>query len=125
MGRRILLLDDSELQLELERCVLEKRGHQVRTARTIGEFDVMLKDFNPDIVLTDLVMPQVMGTSVVQTLKRNVGTDHIPVILVSARPEEELAIVAEAIGADGHLSKAGGLERLGEMVDQLVSEILW
>ncbi|HUB06548.1 MAG TPA: response regulator [Myxococcales bacterium] len=124
-ARRILLLDDSELQLELQRDVLEKRGHLVRTARDILEFERILHEFKPEIVLTDLVMPEVMGTSVVQTLKDNLATEKIPVILVSSRPEAELAILAEAIGADGHLSKSGGVEKLGEMVDALVSQILW
>ncbi|MHB8418678.1 MAG: response regulator [Myxococcales bacterium] len=124
-SRRILVLDDSQLHLQLEREVLERRGHVVRTARDILEFERELQAFQPEIVLTDLIMPEVMGTSVVQTLKDNLHTDKIPVILVSSRPESELAILAEAIGADGHLSKEGGLEKLGERVDQLVSEILW
>lgn len=123
--RRILLLDDSALQLELQRDVLEKRGHTVATARDILEFERQLQEFKPELVLTDLVMPELMGTAVVQKLKDDLATEKIPVILVSSRPDAELAILAEAIGADGHLSKSGGLERLGEMVDELVSEILW
>src|SRR5579863_6893073 len=123
--RRILVLDDSVLQLELERDMLESRGYEVATATDLLEFERLLQAFKPEIVLTDLVMPEVSGHVVVQTLKDSMLTERIPIILVSSRPEEELAIIAEAVGADGHVSKEGGMERLGEKVDQLVEDILW
>jgi CheY-like chemotaxis protein len=123
--KRILVLDDSALQLELERGVLEQRGYEVATAKDIVEFERLLHEFKPEIVLTDLVMPEISGHVVVQTLKDNMLTDKIPIILFSSQPDAELAIIAEAVGADGHVSKEGGIEALGEKVDQLVNEIIW
>jgi DNA-binding response OmpR family regulator len=123
--KRILLLDDSALQLQLVRDALEQRGYEVATAPDIVEFERLLQDFKPEIVLTDLVMPDVSGHVVVQTLKESMSKHKIPVILFSSQPEAELAIIAEAVGADGHVSKEGGVDKLGERIDRLVAEIFW
>ncbi len=123
--KRILILDDSVLQLELARDALSTRGYEVAIAKDIVEFELLLREFHPEIVLTDLVMPDVSGHVVVQTLKDSMSFEKIPIILFSSQPEEELALVAEAVGADGYVSKDGGTERLGERLDQLIEEIIW
>lgn len=123
--KRILILDDSHIALALEREALEARGHQVATAADILEFQELLDAFRPELVLTDLEMPDLPGHQVVRILKQDAATEKIPVVLFSARPDAELAVVAEQVGADGHLSKAQGIERLGEMVDELIESILW
>jgi CheY-like chemotaxis protein len=111
--KRILLLDDSALQLQMVREALEQRGYEVATAPDIVEFERLLQEFKPEIVLTDLVMPDVSGHVVVQTLKESMSKHKIPVILFSSQPEAELAIIAEAVGADGHVSKEGGRRSSG------------
>ena len=89
------------------------------------DLEQLLREFKPEIVLTDLVMPDVSGHVVVQTLKDSMSFEKIPIILFSAQPEAELAIVAEAVGADGYVSKEGGTQLLGEKIDQLIEEIIW
>ncbi len=123
--KRILLLDDSAIALEVTQASLEERGYEVVAAPNLAEFRRQLGQFRPDLVLTDLEMPDTSGREVIRTLKEGLGTDRIPVILFSSRPDVELARIAAATGADGHLSKAHGIERLGEMVDELVGSILW
>lgn len=124
-GKRILILDDSEISLEMGRFVLEARGYEVATAANLAEFKRRLEHFRPDLLLTDHVMPEISGAELVQQLKRDLATEQIPVILFSSKPEEELAALAKASGADGWLSKAEGIEKLGELVDALVREIIW
>lgn len=123
--KRILILDDSPIALELERQALEARGHQVATAEDILAFQALLDGFRPELVLTDLEMPDLPGHEVVRILKRDPATERIPVVIFSGRPDAELAAIAERVGADGHLSKAQGIERLGQMVDELIDSILW
>jgi len=123
--KRILLLDDSPIALELTQACLEERGYEVVAAPTHAEFKEQLLRFRPDLVLTDLEMPDTSGREVILGLKKDMGTDKIPVILFSSRPDAELARIAEQAGADGYLSKGHGVDRLGEMVDDLVSSILW
>jgi len=123
--KKILLLDDSTITLEMERAVLEERGYQVAVAATLLEFRAELDQFQPEIILTDLEMPDVSGKDIVRVLKQDFDTQQIPIVLFSTRPDEELAVIAEQAGADGYLSKSHGIEKLGDMVDELVDSIAW
>jgi CheY-like chemotaxis protein len=123
--RRILILDDSTIALEMEKVVLEDRGYKVATATNLLEFEAQLERFQPEIILTDLVMPDISGQDIVRILKQDFHTEKIPIILFSSKPDEELAEIAEQSGADGHLSKSRGIDELGAMVDEMVASILW
>ena len=123
--KRILLLDDSTITLEMEKAVLEERGYRVATAATLLEFQEQLDKFQPEIILTDLMMPDISGKDIVRVLKQDFHTEKIPIILFSSKPDQELEPIAEAAGADGFLSKSPGIEKLGDMVDERVESILW
>ncbi len=123
--KRILLLDDSTITLEMEKAVLEDRGYQVAVASNLLEFQGLLDRFQPEVILTDLEMPDVSGRDIVRVLKQDFHTERIPIVLFRSRADGELAEVAEQTGADGYLSKSAGIERLGDMVDELVESILW
>lgn len=124
-ARRILIIDDSEITLELEKSVLEARGYEVRTTSTLMEFERVLAEFTPHLILTDFHMPEVQGTDICRTLKNEYHTQDIPIVLFSSLSDEELGPLAEQAGADGFLSKAHGLEALGEKIDELVESIIW
>lgn len=123
--RRILLIDDSEITLQMEKAVLEARGYEVRATSTLMEFENVLREWKPDLILTDIHMPEARGTDICRTLKNEYHTQDIPIVLFSSLADSELAELAEQVGADGYLSKSHGLEALGEKVDELVQSILW
>ncbi len=123
--KKILLLDDSTITLEMEKAVLEERGYEVAVASNLLEFQGQLDVFQPEIILTDLMMPDISGKDIVRVLKQDFDTQQIPIVLFSSKPDEELAVIAEQAGADGYLSKSHGTERLGDMVDELVDSIIW
>ena len=123
--KRILLLDDSTITLEMEKAVLEDRGYRVAIASNLLEFQAQLDLFQPEIILTDLMMPDISGKDIVRVLKQDFHTEKIPIILFSSKPDDELRDVAEQAGADGYLSKSHGIDKLGDMVDEMVDSILW
>jgi CheY-like chemotaxis protein len=123
--KRILLIDDSEITLAMEKSVLESRGYEVEATSTLVEFEKTLKTFKPDLILTDLHMPDAKGTDICRTLKNEYKTQDIPIVIFSSLNDEELGKLAAQVGADGFLSKANGLEALGEKIDELVESILW
>jgi len=123
--KKILLLDDSTITLEMEKAVLEDRGYEVATASNLIEFQAELDQFQPEVILTDLMMPDISGKDIVRVLKQDFHTERIPIILFSSKPDDELAEIAEQAGADGFLSKSHGIEKLGDMVDELVDSIIW
>ncbi len=123
--KRILLLDDSAITLEMEKAVLEDRGYKVAIASNLIEFQGPLDKFQPEIILTDLMMPDISGKDIVRVLKQDFHTEKIPIILFSSKPDDELQEIAEQAGADGYLSKSHGIDKLGDMVDEMVDSILW
>jgi len=123
--RKILLIDDSEITLAMEKAVLEARGYEVQASATLLDFERILQGWKPDLILTDIHMPDAKGTDICRTLKNEFGTQDIPIVLFSSLPDADLSAMAEQVGADGFLSKANGLEALGEKIDELVQAILW
>jgi CheY-like chemotaxis protein len=123
--KRILLLDDSTITLEMEKAVLEERGYRVAIASNLLEFQSQLDQFQPEIILTDLMMPDISGKDIVRVLKQDFHTEKIPIILFSSKTDDELRDIAEQAGADGFMSKSHGIDKLGDMVDEMVDSILW
>ncbi|HEY0094026.1 MAG TPA: response regulator, partial [Archangium sp.] len=60
--RKILLIDDSEITLAMEKAVLEARGYEVVATSTLMEFEKTLQSWRPDLILTDIHMPEAKGT---------------------------------------------------------------
>jgi CheY-like chemotaxis protein len=123
--RKILLIDDSEITLQMEKAVLESRGYEVRATSSLVEFEKVLQTWRPHLILTDIHMPEAQGTDICRTLKNEYHTQDIPIVLFSSLSDDELSKLAEQVGADGFLSKANGLDALGEKIDELVESILW
>ena len=123
--KKILLLDDSIITLEMEKAVLEDRGYAVAVASNLLEFQALLEQFQPEVILSDLMMPDISGKDIVRVLKQDFHTEKIPIILFSSKGDDELQEIAEQAGADGFLSKSHGIDKLGDMVDEMVDSILW
>lgn len=122
---RILLLDDSEITLAMEKAVLEAHGYEVRATSSLLEFEKALEGWRPQVILTDIHMPEVKGTDICRILKQEYDTQDIPIVLFSSLSDAELETLAGQVGADGWLSKNNGIERLAEKVDELVQSIAW
>jgi DNA-binding response OmpR family regulator len=105
--------------------LLAGAGFDVRIAGTLAEFQHAADRWRPEVVLTDIRMPEVSGHELCRSLKRHHRTAGIPVVLFSGLPEEELARLARSAGADGYLCKRDGLEGLAEMLTDLCESIIW
>jgi two-component system sensor histidine kinase ChiS len=122
---KILLIDDSEISLHFAEAVLEKAGYDVRASLSLDDFDRTLGNWAPDVILADVQMPGVSGVELCQMLKARYETAHVPVVLFSSLPDEELEVLARRCEADGYLSKVNGLDRLPQELAMLCDSILW
>jgi len=122
---KVLLIDDSEISLHFVASVLSKAGYDVRTADDVDKISNVLGDWRPDIILTDVNMPGVSGLELCRMLKSNYETAHVPVVLFSAVPAEELEGMARDCEADGFLSKANGLDVLPKELSLLIETALF
>lgn len=123
--RRVLIFDDSPVALDLVAAVLIDDGFEVRTAMDLISFDRTLREFRPELILTDVDMPEIQGGILCKRLKADIATARTPIVLFSAMPRDRLAAVARLAGADVALSKLDGFEQLGDRLRELCDEILW
>jgi CheY-like chemotaxis protein len=123
--RRILIFDDSPIICEVLSLELTTRGHIVALAGSLFEFERSLVEFRPDVIFLDINMPEVSGDNVCRDLRTRGETEHVPIVLLSSLPDEELAQLAQAAGATGYLSKQRGMDELIKYLDELLTEIIF
>lgn len=103
--KHICVVEDEEDILELIRFHLTKEGYTVTTA---ADGEAALKAVarkTPDLLLLDLMLPEVDGLEVTRQLKKNPKTAGIPIIMVTARGDESDIITGLELGADDYISK--------------------
>jgi two-component system, OmpR family, KDP operon response regulator KdpE len=107
--RRILVVDDEPQITRVLRATLSSQGYDIRVAND-GEtaLDIM-KDWTPDLVITDLSMQQMDGLELCRRLRLS---NKIPIIVLSVRGEERTKVQALDAGADDYVTKPFGIEEL-------------
>jgi threonine synthase len=84
--KQIVIIDDNPLDARLIRRILEaQQTYEIREARSGPEGLALIDEHRPDLVVLDLTMPDMDGFSVIERLKANAETEHIPIIIVSAK----------------------------------------
>jgi len=102
---RILIVDDSPTQLSVLSKVLIKNGYEIITAED-GEKGVEIAfSEKPDIILMDVVMPNLNGFQATRQITKNPETSHIPVIMLTSKDQETDRVWAERQGASDYLIK--------------------
>lgn len=104
MGK-ILIVEDEENIRQLVRYNLEKEGFQVIEAADGLQGQKMAKTEKPDLVLLDLMLPEMDGLEVCRTLKGAAGTSALPIIMLTAKSEEIDKVIGLELGADDYMTK--------------------
>ncbi|CAM3663898.1 Protein PilH [Pseudomonas reidholzensis] len=102
---RILIVDDSPTELYKLTALLEKHGHQVLKAENGADGVALARQEKPDAVLMDIVMPNLNGFQATRQLSKDPDTNHIPVLVITAKDQETDRIWATRQGARGFLTK--------------------
>jgi DNA-binding response OmpR family regulator len=103
--QRILVVDDEEDLLELVRYNLSKEGFAVRCVAGGEEAIAEAKSYLPDVILLDLMLPEIDGLVVCKTLKAHPLTQHIPIVMLTAKTEEADVVSGLELGADDYVTK--------------------
>src|SRR4051812_40813285 len=117
---RVLIVDDYEANLSALRLLLERQGYDVMTASNGRDALHVVHRERPDLVLLDVVMPEISGLEVCASLKTVVETSLTPVVLVSAVQERTLRLEGIDAGADDFLNKPIDPEELYARVKSLI-----
>ncbi len=105
MTTTILIVDDEPDIREVIRFTLEASGFRVREAGHAEDARKLLQDENPDLILLDWMLPGCSGLELARQLKQNAQTRAIPIIMISARGEEDDRIRGLERGADDYIIK--------------------
>ena len=105
MSAQILVVDDEPDIAALVAYHLAKESYRVRTAPDGAEALRAVESQLPDLIVLDLMLPGVSGLEVLRELRRRPETNHVPVILLTARREEPDRIAGLELGADDYVSK--------------------
>jgi excisionase family DNA binding protein len=121
VGPLVLIVDDDEQVREYVRVNLEAEGYNVREAGTAEEGLRVLEEAQPDLVLLDVMMPQVDGWEMLQRLQERHGEGAVPVVMFSGKVDELGADKAAERGAQGFIGKPFDPGQLIEKTKQLLS----
>lgn len=104
-GRKILIVDDESSIRDMLRVALEMAEYQVLEAGNAQEALGLIVDEKPDLILLDWMMPGTNGIELARRLKRDEVTAEIPIIMLTAKSEEDNKIQGLEVGADDYITK--------------------
>jgi twitching motility two-component system response regulator PilH len=117
---RVLIVDDSPSQLLGLQRVVEKLGHQVLTAEDGAAGVEAAKREIPDLILMDVVMPNLNGFQATRQISKEPTTSHIPVILVTTKDQETDKVWGMRQGAKAYVTKPINEAQLSEAIKALI-----
>jgi DNA-binding response OmpR family regulator len=104
MTKRVLIVEDEESVRELEKYILEQQGYEVSEARDGLEGLAKAEFRRPDVILLDLMMPDVSGGRMYDEMKKHPATAGIPIVVVTGKPDAH-EIFDQEIGAENVVMK--------------------
>ena len=116
---RILIVDDSPSQLMGMKRIVEKLGHEALTAEDGAAGVDMAKAQKPDLILMDVVMPNLNGFQATRSICREETTRHIPVVLVTTKDQDTDRVWGMRQGARGYITKPVDPAELQAKIDAL------
>ena len=105
MAKRILIVEDTRTVVMVEKMMLSGRGFQIDIATNGREGLEKTRQTKPDLVLADIMMPEMDGIEMCRQIKADPETSGIPVVMVTTKGEQERVEQAFLAGCDDYLTK--------------------
>ena len=117
---RVLIVDDSPSQLLGIQRLVQKLGHETLTAEDGAAGVAVARAELPDLILMDVVMPNLNGFQATRTLNKDAATTHIPVILVTTKDQDTDRMWGMRQGARAYLTKPFAEADLTDVIGRLL-----
>ncbi|MEW5822360.1 MAG: response regulator [Cyanobacteriota bacterium] len=116
MSKKVLIVDDEKDIVETLQFILESEGLECVVAYDGEEALSLAKTQNPDLIVLDVMLPKINGYKVCRLLKFDAKYKHIPILMVTARTQEEDKIIGEETGANEYITKPFDIETITKLV---------
>jgi len=103
--KKILIVEDEESLLKLESILLTSKGYDVRGVPNGQAALQALNEVKPDLILLDVMLPEIDGFEVCRRIKSDPENRHIPIIMLTAKKSREDMAKGEQVGADWYITK--------------------
>ena len=117
----ILVVDDSRTELVFLRSLLTRNGYHVRTAENAEQALLELGEQLPDLILMDVVMPNLNGFQATRAISKEAATAHIPIVLVTTKDQETDKVWGMRQGAKAYITKPFNESQLVEVINSLLT----
>ena len=121
MAKKILIIDDEQDIVETIQFMLETQGYECISAFDGEEGLKLAKNSNPDLIILDVMMPKINGFKVSRLLKYDNLYKNIPILMLTARSQDEDKAIGEETGADEYITKPFELDYILKKVKEYLS----
>ncbi len=123
MAYKILVADDEPTIVRLMEFILARQGHEMIVAVNGEEALQKIRAEQPDLVLLDIMMPRIDGYEVAQQLRADPATARLPIIMLSAKAQEEDIRRGVEVGVDKYVTKPFSPEHLVHIVSEYLNRL--
>ena len=120
--KKILIVEDEESLLKLESILLTSKGYEVRGVPNGLAALEALKEEKPDLILLDIMLPEIDGFEVCRRIKSDPASKHIPIIMLTAKKSREDMTRGEQVGADWYITKPFKSAMVIETIQRFLSK---
>ena len=121
MKKRILIVEDTKTIVMVEKMMLSGQGYEIKTAENGAKGLEMAKTVDPDLILLDVMMPEMDGLEMCRRLRNDPKTAEVPVIMVTTRGEPEQVEEAFLAGCTDYVTKPIDKIELLEKVEKFIA----
>jgi two-component system cell cycle response regulator DivK len=114
---KVLYIEDNMDNMTLVKRVLEVEGYEVIGAANGTDGLAKARQIEPDLVITDINLPDIDGYTITETLKKDAKTAHIPIIAMTANVMKKDRDQIHQVGCDGYIAKPIDIDVLPEQVE--------
>jgi len=119
---KLLLVEDEVELIKIVETYFRDEGYEVRIAMNAEEALVLLEDFFPDVVVSDVRMGRMDGFQFLETLRKSPGKAQIPLIFLTILDDRASVERAKALGAAGYLTKPFDVEDLHDKIREVLAK---
>ncbi len=120
--KKILIVDDETDIVESLKFVLDASGYSCYTAFNGEDGLKLAKELVPDLMILDVMMPKINGYKISRLLKYDNKYKNIPILMITARSQEEDKLIGEETGADEYITKPFDLDDVLKTVDKYLKK---